>query len=132
VGDDADVLRQGYDSFARGDMQAATGFWDDEFRYEGPNSQGLPDSGTHEGREAAARILMGIGEHFDNPQVVPDEFVEDEGTVIVLGHFEGTARSTGNAVKAPFVHIWRMRDGRAVRLQVLYDTALVLDALGGG
>jgi hypothetical protein len=46
----------------------------------------------------------------------------------VLGHTEGKTKS-GNDVKVPFVHIWRMSDGQVKRGQLLTDTAVVLAAL---
>jgi ketosteroid isomerase-like protein len=49
---------------------------------------------------------------------------------VVLGHLEGRAKAAGTDVRVPFVHIWRMRDGKAHHGQALIDTAVVADALG--
>lgn len=51
--------------------------------------------------------------------------------MVVLGHTEARAKETGKEVKIPFVHVWRMSEGKVQRVQLLADTALVLDALGG-
>jgi hypothetical protein len=34
-----------------------------------------------------------------------------------------------NDLKVPFVHVWRMSDGKVKRGQLLTDTAEILDAL---
>ena len=49
---------------------------------------------------------------------------------MVLGHTEARTK-TGNDVKVPFVHVWRMSDGAVGRGQLLTDTAVILEALGG-
>ena len=60
----------------------------------------------------------------------PDEFIEQDDTVVVLGHTEAKTKS-GNDVKVPFAHVWRMSDGAIARGQTLTDTSVILKALGG-
>jgi len=59
----------------------------------------------------------------------PDEFIEQDDTVVVLGHTEARTK-TGNDVKVPFVHVWRMSGGAIGRGQLLTDTSVILEALG--
>ena len=40
------------------------------------------------------------------------------------------AKSTGEQVKVPFAHVWRVRDGKVERAQILEDTAVLAEALG--
>jgi ketosteroid isomerase-like protein len=65
---------------------------------------------------------------FESFSSQPDEFLEEGDTVVVLGHTEGRTKS-GNELKVPFVHVWRMEDGTIKRGQLLTDTAAVLGAL---
>jgi ketosteroid isomerase-like protein len=48
---------------------------------------------------------------------------------VVLGHTEGQTTS-GNQVKVPFVHVWRMEGGKIKRGQLLTDTAVIVEAVG--
>lgn len=130
MAENADVIRGGYEAFGRGDLEAALEPFADDIEWEGPNYESLPGGGTHRGRDAVAGVLEEITKQWETFQVSPDEFIEGGETVVVLGHLEGRARSTGNEVKAPFVHVWRLSGGRARRIQVLTDTAVVADALG--
>ena len=57
--------------------------------------------------------------------------MEQGETVVVLGHMEGRARATGRDVTVPFVHVWRMREGKVHRGQAFTDTAALSEALGG-
>jgi ketosteroid isomerase-like protein len=123
-----DTLRQGYEAFGRGDLDAATEDWHDDVRWEGSEAD-LPGSGTHEGRDAVKQSLVEFVQAFDQVTVAPDEFLESGDTVVVLGHTEGTGKGGGGSFKVPFVHVWRMRDGKAERVQLLTDTAVVADAL---
>ena len=58
-----------------------------------------------------------------------DEMVEQGSTVVVLSHLEGRTKS-GNEIKLPSVEVYRMRDGKANRVQTLTDTAEMKRALG--
>ena len=122
-----DTLRQGYEAFGRGDLDAASENWHDDIRWEGTEAD-LPGSGTHEGKDAVKQTLVEFVQAFDDVSVTPDEFLEQDDTVVVLGHTEGTPKG-GDRIKVPFVHVWRMRDGKAERVQLLTDTAVVADAL---
>jgi ketosteroid isomerase-like protein len=123
-----EVLRGGYDAFKRGDMDAVRETWHDDIRWEAPNYDKLPGSGVHEGKDAVTQMVGEFVQFWDEVTVTADEFIEQGDTVVALGHTEG--RVNGNDVKVPFVHIWRLRDGKVERAQSLTDTAEVAEAAG--
>jgi ketosteroid isomerase-like protein len=127
---DVEVLRDGYDAFVRGDIEGITASFAEDIEFVGPNSQRMPEAGTHRGREAVGALLAGMRERWDDLTWTPDEFVSEGDTIVVLGHMEGRAKATGTQVKVPFVHIWRMSGGTVRRGQALTDTAVVAEALG--
>jgi uncharacterized protein len=127
----AEALRDGYQAYSRGDIEAATENWQDDIQWENPNAPQLPSPGVHRGKDAVVRILNEIPEHWDDFRVSADEFIDGGDTVVALGHIEARGKQSGKDVKAPFVHVWRFSDGKVARVQVLTDTALVADALGG-
>lgn len=129
MGQNTDTLKQGYEAYGRGDLESAMESWHDDIRWEGSNSDRIPGSGVHEGKEAVAQALQEAVAPFDSFSVTPDEFIEDGETVVVLGHTE--ASRGGNDIKVPFVHVWRFEGGKAKRVQLLTDTAVVADALSG-
>ena len=130
MSENVDVLREGYEAFARGDMEAVVAGWDPEITFDGPNSSRMPNAGSFHGKAEVARLFTGMRERWDDLVLAPDEFVESGETIVVLGHLEGRAKTTGTQVKVPFVHVWRMRDGLVRRGQALTDTAVIAEALG--
>jgi uncharacterized protein len=124
-----DVLKGGYDAFNSGDQQGLAEVFAEDVRWEGTNDQRVPGAGTHEGRD---QVLVALGqavEPFESFSSQPDEFIDDGDTVVVLGHTEGRTKS-GNDLKVPFVHVWRMGDGKIQRGQLLTDTSVILEAIG--
>ena len=129
--ENTDTLKRGYDAFAKGDMETIRSIWTDDFYWQGPDYEGLPEAGGFEGPDAVFEQVFGqLPQYWDEFSVIPDEWLEDGNTVVVLGHLEGRAKSSGEQVKVPWVHVWRMRDRKAERIQVLEDTAVLAKALG--
>lgn len=113
-----------------GDIDTVREIFADDIRWEGPNTDGVPMSGVHEGKDAVIQALGEIGANFERFHVSPDEMVEDDGTIVVLSNLDGKTRS-GTEIKSPGVEVWRMADGKAKRVQSLNDTAEMRQALGG-
>lgn len=125
----ADTLKAGYDAFNRGDIEGAQEAWADDIRWEGSNSTELPGGGTAEGKDQVVQLLGRIFERFESFSAPPDEWIEQDDTVVVLGHTEGRTKE-GKEIKAPYVHIWRMSGGKAQRVQLLTDTLQMAQAMG--
>jgi ketosteroid isomerase-like protein len=125
-----DQLREGYEAYGRGDLEAAMQNWADDIQWENPEAPQLPNPGTLNGKEAVAAALMEIPNYWESFSVAPDEFIEQGDSVVVLGHTEAKAKETGKDVKVPFVHVWRFDGDKVNRVQLLTDTALAADALG--
>ena len=124
----ADQLRRGYAAFAQGDLDGAMELFADDIRWQGPRIDGLPDSGTFNGKDEVRWMFKHLVETYGpDLRVAPDEFIADGRTIVVLGHME--ARPGGSHLKVPWVHVWKFEDGSAARVLTLTDTALVRDAL---
>jgi uncharacterized protein len=130
MGANTDILRQGYEAYGRGDIDGAMENWADDIEWDNPNAQQLPYPGVTRGKDDVRKLLEEFPTYWEQVDVSPDEFIEDGDTVVVLGHVEATGKETGNQVKYPFVHVWRFSGGKVNRMQNLFDTALVAEALG--
>ena len=129
MSENSDALKRGYEAFNQGDMDTVAELYEDDVRWEGPNTEGLPMSGVNEGKDSVLQALGRIGEDFEKFEVSPDELVEQGDTIVVLSHLDGRTKS-GNDVKLPGVEVWRMSGGKAQRVQSLVDTAEIKQALG--
>jgi ketosteroid isomerase-like protein len=126
--ENAERLRRGYAAFAEGDLETATEFFAEDIRWEGPRTNGLPDSGVFHGRDEVRWMFKHVAQTFgEETRVIPDEFVQDGATIVVLGHMD--ASPGGTPLQVPWVHVWRFEDDSATRVLTLTDTAMVRDAL---
>ena len=130
MSENVDTIKRGYQAFNSGDLQALTEIFADDVRWEGTNDDRVPGAGTFDGRDGALSALGETVQAFESVTSTPDEFLEQDDTVVVLGHTDLKTKS-GGSEKVPFVHIWRMSGGTVKRGQILTDTAVVLRALDG-
>ena len=125
----ADTIKQGFDSFNSGDIEGLKAVWSDDVRWEGSGAEELPGGGVHEGKQEVLQMAGRIAEQWESFKAAPDEFIEDGETVVVLGRLEGRTKQ-GEDVKVPFVHVWRMEDGKGKRVQAITDSLRLGQALG--
>jgi ketosteroid isomerase-like protein len=86
--------------------------------------------GEHRGATALLRDVWGAVAALYQLRPEPDEFLPlAGGGWLVLGRYRGAARATGRPVDAAFAHVWRVRDGRVVRVDQVTDSRRWLDAL---
>src|ERR671932_2359085 len=107
MSDNSDALKRGYDAFNQGDMDGVSEIFADDVRWEGPNADGVPMAGVHEGKDAVLEALGQIGADFERFQVSPDEMVEEGDTIVVLSHLDAKT-SSGTELKLPGAEVWRM------------------------
>ena len=126
--DNVAILRSGYDAFGRGDIPAVLELLDPEIEWTVPDTVG-PGS-PYNGPEAVAGFFGSLQHTWLELYVEPDELIQiGDDRVLVLGHIQGRVEN-GASAEIPFAHLWRLRDGRAVRFFEYSDTALVLRAQG--
>lgn len=114
-----------YESFAKGDIPAVLAVMSPEIRWT--EAEGGPYGGVSIGPGAVLEnVFMKLGGEWDGFSAVAHEFVADGDTVVALGDYGGTYKATGKPFKAPFAHVWKFRDGKAVSFQQHTDTAVHL------
>ena len=50
--------------------------------------------------------------------------------MVVTGSQRGIAKATGREYRGRVCNVWRIREGKAVRLEIFTDTALMWQAFG--
>lgn len=129
---DIKIINDAYDAFGRGDLDAVLATFDGRIQWYEPDADGLPWAGRHVGVKAVANEVFSVlVAAIEKLKVKPNEFLTDGDSVVVLGVLSGKGKD-GNNFKTPFAHVWKMRDGRAVRFQSYIDTATLVGAIAGG
>lgn len=129
MSENSEALKRGYEAFNNSDAETLASLYEDDVRWEGPDTQGIPMSGVHDGKDAVLSALGSIADDFEQFRVSADEMVEQGDTIVVLSHIEGRTKA-GNDLKSPGVEIYRMSAGKVKRVQSLVDTAEMKNALG--
>ncbi|HEX5733278.1 MAG TPA: nuclear transport factor 2 family protein [Blastocatellia bacterium] len=117
-----------YDAFAKGDIPTVLGFLSSDVAWT--EAEGFPYGGTYTGPDAVLEgVFMRLGAEWEVFAAVPDEFIDGGDTVVVLGKYSGTYKATGKSFQANFAHVWKVREGKAVRFVQYVDTLIVHRAL---
>lgn len=119
-----EIIENAYASFARGDVPAALGAMADDIRWT--EADGFPIAGTYVGPQAVLEgVFMRLGEIGDGFAVVPEQFVAEGDTVVVLGTYSWKHKSSGEPAFVKMAHVWTMDGGKAVAFQQHVDTLKV-------
>ncbi len=118
-----EIIHGVYAAFATGDIPTVLGVL-------APNAswieaEGGPYGGTFVGPNAVLEnVFMKIGGEWDGYTAIPDEFIANDNTVVALGKYSGKYKATGKSFTAPFVHVWKFRDGKVISFQQHTDTVV--------
>jgi ketosteroid isomerase-like protein len=80
-------------------------------------------------QDVVDKLLIPLMNDWNGFSAVAHDFVSDGDRVISFGAYAGVAKATGRPMRAPFVHDWRVRDGKLARFDMHTDTWLVRQAL---
>ncbi len=123
-----DTMKQVYAAFAAGDVPTVLGALAPDCVWT--EAEGFPYGGRYVGPDAVLQgVFMRIGGEWDPFTVEPQEYVASGETVVAIGEYSGTYKATGKSFRAPFVHVWKFRDGKVATFHQHTDTAVVQRAL---
>jgi hypothetical protein len=99
----------------------------------------VPETKARVSPEVADRTLLGLGDFavfiqgleqdFSEFRYDADEFAEPvRDVVVVTGHIRVRGRMSRMPLTAPFGHVWRLRDGRAMSIEAHLDPEEALSA----
>jgi ketosteroid isomerase-like protein len=91
---------------------------------------GFPYAGTYLGPDAViAGVFKRIGEDWDGYTFALEKLVDGGTTIVGIGTYSGTYKTTGRPMTARVVHVWEMQDGKAVSFEQFTDTKRVAAAM---
>jgi uncharacterized protein len=132
--DKADLIRRGYEAWSRGDFAVLLEIVDADFRWEEPSDMVGASGGR--GQEEFERHLRGLSEIWAELRWEPDEPKVIGDVVLVAVLARGRGKTSGAEVEQEFLHVWTVKDGRAVRMEGYLERREALERLveaaGGG
>lgn len=128
--ENANIVREIYAAFNRKDIFALLSSLADKVEWVVPGQEdGIPFAGTYRGRDAVGQFFTLMSESIEYNLFEPREFVAQGDRVIALGHYQATARPSGNTFETDWAMAWTLNEGKATHFQVFDDTAAVVAAL---
>jgi ketosteroid isomerase-like protein len=107
----AELLRRGYEAFAKGDMPTVLGIFADEITWHVPGRS--PLSGDYKGPEEVVGFFTKSMELSGGTlRVEADEILAEGERVVVISTV--SAERNGQSWSSPEVHLWRVSDGKAI------------------
>ena len=126
-----DLIRAIYDAFAAGDVPGVLGRMDPAIEWNEAENFPYADGSPYIGPEAVAQgVFVRCATEWDGFGVQVDEIVDAGDTVLAMGRYLGTYKSTGKPQNTQMAHVWRVADGRAMGFQQYADTLAVARVTG--
>lgn len=120
--DNIKLVRQGYDAFLKGDLKGLLSMFSSDIDWEIPEVESIPFTGKRHGIDAVAGFFRDMLASQDVREMVPDEFIGQGDTVVVLGHFAFAVKATGREYGDDFCHVFRIADGKISSFKEYADT----------
>lgn len=111
--DDVRVLLEGYEAWNRREPDALADVLDPEMEWE-PGFGDL-NQGRHRGADGFRGFVDSWIESFDDFNITPHLLVQCGDDAIVVAHQTGRGRGSGIELESDVVHVWTVRDRKAVR-----------------
>lgn len=128
--ENVEIVREAWDAWSRGDTAALFEFYDPEVEWDMSHSY-VPDMGVFHGHEGIREFFGEWRAFFAEYWAEAQEFIEVGDSVIVRVHQGGRGRSSTVGVEMPaYWQLYRLRDGRAVRVEIYRDETEALEAVG--
>ncbi len=121
-----DTARSAYEAFGSGDLNALSESFAEDAVWV--TSDELPLGGETRGRDQILGNFAQIPNYWSEFRVEPEEFI-DAGEYVVVRGTQRAANDKGS-FEAPFVHLLKYEDGKAVRGEFFTDSAKAAKLLG--
>jgi ketosteroid isomerase-like protein len=117
----ADVVREAYDAFGRGDIPAVLEATADDVEWTVADV--LVQGGSWQGREAVGQFFQALGEHYEELSIDVQDLVDGGEHVVGVGVGHGKRRG-GGPVEYGFAHVFTVSDGKVTRFREYADRAV--------
>jgi uncharacterized protein len=125
----SDALNEIYEHWGRGDWDYVPAIYSDDFEW-GWSEEFPGINGVYRDVETPSSRLRSWLSPWEHWMCEAEDYVESGNTVVVLARYRGRGKGSGVEVDVAGAHVWEMRDGQAVRLEVFADRRTALESVG--
>jgi ketosteroid isomerase-like protein len=123
-----DRVKRGFEAFTRGDLDTAFEFIDPSFEI---NDRVVPEANPSErGPDALIANVRLVWDAFGEVAWEPREIVDRDDLILVRVHMSAKGHHTSLPIEEDVGHVYTMRDGKAVRLDIFRTWDSALEAAG--
>jgi ketosteroid isomerase-like protein len=127
-----ELVRKMYDDWIGGDLDAVFGFYDPEIRLNPDPEYGWVDmDDSFEGHDGVRRYMRRVYEAFEDYRPEVEDVIDaGDDRVLTLAVEHGRGRGSGAQVASQkTAHLWTIRDGKAVQVDLFLDRERAREAL---
>lgn len=117
------VTEEVFAAFGEGDVDRIMRSLHTNVRIEFYGPDVIPYAGFYDGKAECRRFFETVLASVDIHQFDPEEFICEGDKVVVTGHLNLTARSTGRGIDSDFVHVITVADGKWLLFRDFMNTA---------
>jgi uncharacterized protein len=125
-----EALRRVYEHWGRGDWTYWPTIYRDDFEWGWSPEFPGGIAGVHRDTEMPNPRLRAWLSPWEHWMCEAEDYLESGDTVVVLTRYRGRGKGSGVEVDVPGAHVWQMRDGEAVRLEVFANRGRALESAG--
>jgi ketosteroid isomerase-like protein len=126
--ENVELVRRGYEAYARGDLPAMLADLDPGITTYRED----PDGATFHGSDGLLEAIAEWVEDFEEFTLTPEEFTDADDRVLVRVHQTAVGERSGAPIEATFWFVHTVRDGKITRLDMFANRAHAFDAAGIG
>ena len=127
------LLVAGYEKLRNGQLKELSEMYAEDAVWVSPEVEGVPFSGSQNGREAILRRLEAMMNAQEAKQLQINAIIVDSGRAAVCGHSVWLVKATNKIYETDWVHIIEYDDrGKGCRFQMAFDTAAMSSAFKPG
>jgi ketosteroid isomerase-like protein len=129
--ENVEVVRRAWEAaWVRNDNETALALYDPEVQIDLTAVPHVGQSRVYFGLEGVQEWLRDLLASFGEMKVEVEEWIDAGERVIAMVHNYGRGKRSGVAVDKPEAHLWTVRDGLLVRLQIFPTRSDALEAAG--
>jgi ketosteroid isomerase-like protein len=128
--ENVEIVRNQFGATNEGDFARVVRYWSDDIELVVPADAFL-EGGTFEGKVVVGRWFLDWFRSFERGYRFNLEEARDLGdAVLVVAKHRGRGRASGAEVQVRMAYLYRVRDGKVVRIDLYPGRAEALEALG--